>query len=87
MTNETTECVKECPEYPEPRVHKIGETVKFMLDNYGTLYPYNENDGVYFREGYKMVECEITNIADIKLVLDYPVRNIYEEQVLPDNYA
>jgi hypothetical protein len=77
MTNETTECVKEC----EPtRVYNIGETVKFMLDNYGTLYRYNENEGVYFREGYKMVECEITNIADIKLVLDYPVRNIYDEQ-------
>lgn len=78
MTNKTTtnECAKEC----EPvRVYKHGETVKFILDNYGNLYPYYEGEGFYFKEGYKMVECEIKNILDIKLGLDYPVRNIYEE--------
>lgn len=79
MTNETE--TTKCDEVCEPtRKYKHGETIKFILDNYGSLYPYYEEEGFYFKEGYKMVECEITNICNIKLGLEYPVRNIYEEE-------
>lgn len=74
--NETN--VKSCDSVCEkPKVHKIGEILKFVLDDYGTLYPYNDN--AYFKEGFKIIECEIKNVCNIKVELEYPVRNIYEE--------
>ena len=72
--------VKTCDSVCEkPKVRKIGETVKFIQDEYGYIREYTEDSGVYIGKGYKIIECEITNIANIKIELEYPVRNIYEE--------
>ena len=57
--------------------YNIGDTIEFIQDSWGSIYP--RYSGKKLIEGEKVITVEVKDIKTVMVTLDYPVRNIYEE--------
>lgn len=73
---------------PSPKpVYNIGDTIKLINYGYRLEELRGDENNLSLINGQQVVEVEVKDVKTARVILEYPVRNIYEEQVLHDNYA
>lgn len=64
---------------PKP-VYNIGDTVKFINYGYRLEELRTDENNLSLMNGQQVIEVEIKDVKTARVILEYPVRNIYDEQ-------
>lgn len=69
--------MKPCNDVEKAKEYNVGDMVEFIQDSWVSIYP--RHSGKKLIEGEKVITVEVKDIKTVMVTLDYPVRNIYEE--------
>lgn len=73
---------------PSPKlVYNIGDTIKFVNYGYRLEELRTDENNLSLINGQQVIEVEIKDVKTARVILEYPVRNIYDEQVEPKENA
>lgn len=69
---------------PKP-IYNIGDTIKFVNYGYRLEELRTDENNLSLINGQQVIEAEIKDIKTARVILEYPVRNIYDEQAVEEN--
>lgn len=83
MTNETKSTTlgqADVMTIPSPKkVYNIGDTIKLINYGYRLEELRGDENNLSLINGQQVIEVEIKDVKTARVILEYPVRNIYEE--------